>query len=424
MSTDARESQRNRHGDTERSDSRQRDISAEELDHRNSPAHHPLDVSRISGDNRTPARQLWKDAELLAQAERIGGIGTWELDIASRQMILSDNLCNLLGYPPGKRILEHEYWEFVHPADREDASQIVALAVRACSPYEYIARMRVVDGTVRSHFMTGLPLSNENGKVEKVIGLYRDVTNETHSKDELHKLTQQLMRARDDERRHMARELHESAGQTLAALKMTLARLEDEIPSDCEKGHALLRSSRELADAAVREVRTVSYLMHPPMLDEAGLYSALRWYARGFAERSQIRVDVDISEDFGRHSQEIETTIFRVVQEALTNVHRYSGSRTAAISVKRERESICVVIQDAGCGIPLTGSPGYGRITPGVGIAGMRERVLELEGSFHVDSVPGKGTTIRTVLPLKAGGGAMAKGSAPTKPRRSAQTNA
>ena len=377
-----------------------------------------------SADNRTYAGQLWKQAELLAQAEKIGNLGTWDLDVTSRQLVLSENLCDLLGYPHGTQIHEDQYWGLVHPDDREDARQAVALAVLAGRHYEYVARLCTVDGTVRCHLMSGLPISGKSGKVERVIGLYRDVTNEVHSEDELHKLSQQLMRARDDERRHVARELHESAGQTLAALKMTLARIEEELPADCETAHALLRSSREMADAAVREVRTVSYLMHPPMLDEAGLYSALRWYARGFAERSQIRVDVDISEDLGRHSQEIETTIFRVVQEALTNVHRYSGSRTAAISVRHDRESISVVIQDTGCGIPLVGPTGHDRMAPGVGIAGMRERVMELEGTFQVESVPGQGTTIRTILPLRANTRSTAKVSAQRQLRRSAQLNA
>jgi signal transduction histidine kinase len=232
--------------------------------------------------------------------------------------------------------------------------------------------------------------------------VYRDITDEARADDEMRKLSQQLMHARDAERRHMARELHESAGQSLAALKMNLARLDEELPENCEKARDLIRSSRELADAAACEVRTISYLMHPPMLDEAGLNSALRWFARGFSERSKIRVDVEIAEDFGRQPQEIETTIFRVVQEALTNVHRYSGSRTASIRLRRDTESICVEIQDAGCGIQFTGSPGQEQISPGVGIAGMRERIKDLEGTFQIESAPGRGTTIRTVLPLIA----------------------
>ena len=133
----------------------------------------------------------------------------------------------------------------------------------------------------------------------------------------------------------MARELHESAGQSLAALKMSLSRLYESLPKNKRLAQTLLRSSVELADAAVREVRTVSYLMHPPLLDEAGLGPALRWYARGFAERSKIAVTVDIADDFGRASQDVEMTVFRVVQEALTNVHRYSGSSTACIRVTR-----------------------------------------------------------------------------------------
>src|ERR1700722_4255684 len=199
--------------------------------------------SESSADNRTYAGQLWKQAELLAQAEKIGNLGTWEFDVTSRRLVLSENLCNLLGYPHGTQIHEEEYWDLVHPDDREDARQVAALGVLAGRHYEYVARLRSVDRTVHYHLMSGLPISGKNGKVERVIGLYRDVTNEVHSEDELHKLSQQLMRARDDERRHVARELHESAGQTLAGLKMTLARIEEELPTDCETAHALLRSS-------------------------------------------------------------------------------------------------------------------------------------------------------------------------------------
>jgi len=343
-----------------------------------------------------------QQAQLLALVEKIGGLGIWEIDPASRKLTFSDNLCKLLGYPPGTTFKDHEYWTMVHPVDRDEARLISALAIHARSPYEYAARIYATDRSVHWHIMSGLPITDDNGKLERIIGVYRDITDEARADDEMRKLSQQLMHARDAERRHMARELHESAGQSLAALKMNLARLDEELPENCEKARDLIRSSRELADAAVREVRTISYLMHPPMLDEAGLNSALRWFARGFSERSKIRVDVEIAEDFGRQPQEIETTIFRVVQEALTNVHRYSGSRTASIRLRRDTESICVEIQDAGCGIQFTGSPGQEQISPGVGIAGMRERIKELEGTFQIESAPGRGTTIRTVLPLIA----------------------
>ncbi len=349
---------------------------------------------------------------MLALFEKLGGLGTWEIDLASQTLTFSDNLCKLLGYPPGSHFKPDDYWSMVHPVDRDEVRQIATLALHARAPYEYAARIYATDRSVRWHIISARPLTGDNGKLERIIGVYRDITDEARADDEMRKLSQQLMHARDAERRHMARELHESAGQTLAALKMNLARLDEELPANCEKGREFIQSSRELADSAVREVRTISYLMHPPMLDESGLNSALRWFARGFSERSKIRVDVEIAEDFGRQSQEIETTIFRVVQEALTNVHRYSGSRTASIRLRRDSESICVEIQDAGCGIYFSGASGQQQISPGVGIAAMRERIKELEGTFQIESAPGQGTTIRTVLPLIAAHNASVPNSA------------
>ena len=409
MSTGARNTQEDLDDDCSDDSAQPRPPTPSERVADNSGAH-KLDNSShlylVEGSARSNDAQLLRTEQLLALAEKSGGLGTWEIEIPSRKLTPSDNLCKLLGYPPGTQFQDDEYWAMIHPVDREDAWQIATLALHACAPFEFAARIYTAERSVRWHIMSGLPLNGESGKLERVIGVFRDITDQARTEEEMHKLSQQLMRARDDERRHMARELHESAGQTLAALKMNLARLDEELPEDCDKGREVLRSTRELADAAVREVRTISYLMHPPMLDEAGLHSALRWLARGFSERSKIRVDLEITEDFGRQSQEIETTIFRVVQEALTNIHRYSGSRTASIRLARNPESVSVEIEDAGCGIVPLESPGQRQASPGVGIAGMRERITELEGTFQIESAPGRGTIIRIVLPLIAEHGA------------------
>jgi signal transduction histidine kinase len=181
---------------------------------------------------------------------------------------------------------------------------------------------------------------------------------------------------------------------------MTLGRLRDVLREDDEAARDLLQASVQLAEDAVREVRVVSYLMHPPMLDEGGLALALRWYARGFSERSDIQSEVEVPDDFGRYPQEIETTIFRIVQEALTNVHRYSGSRTVTIRLAREEGQIRAEVQDEGCGLALP-TRAKGREAPlGVGIAGMRERVKQLHGVFEIESAPGRGTTVRAVFPI------------------------
>ena len=217
--------------------------------------------------------------------------------------------------------------------------------------------------------------------------------------ESLHRLMQELMRARDEERRHIARELHESAGQTLAALKMTLGRLRRFIPQD-EVASELVCNALSLVEDAVREIRTISYLMHPPMLDEAGLTSALRWYARGFSDRSGISVQVDIPKNFGRLGREIETALFRLVQEGLTNVHRYSGSRTANVRLAWKQGAVCAEVSDAGCGLPLPSRRGSALESSGVGLAGMRERVAQLNGTFEIESAPGRGTRIRAIVPV------------------------
>ncbi len=140
--------------------------------------------------------------------------------------------------------------------------------------------------------------------------------------------------------------------------------------------------------------------MHPSTLDEAGLEPALRWYARGFSERIGIQVRVEVAEATGRYAREIEMTIFRLVQEALTNVYRYSGSPTAIICIARENEHIRAEVQDEGCGLKSPATNADRCLVPGVGITGMRERVERLKGTFEIESVPGRGTTVRAVLPL------------------------
>ncbi|HXX45182.1 MAG TPA: sensor histidine kinase [Candidatus Acidoferrales bacterium] len=207
------------------------------------------------------------------------------------------------------------------------------------------------------------------------------------------------MRTQDDERRHIARELHETAGQSLAAMKMTLGRLRDTMKDVDDLAHALLKSATELAETAAREVRTVSYLMHPPMLDEAGLGPALRWYARGFSERSGISVRTEIPEALPRQPQEVETTIFRIVQEALTNVHRYSGSATAQIRVWCRNGDIHAEVRDNGRGFVEKHRTWREAEALGVGIAGMRERVAQLRGQFELHSTLGEGTMVHVALP-------------------------
>lgn len=338
---------------------------------------------------------------LLAQAEQIADFGTWEFDVNSRSGTLSAHLAQMLDVPSGT-LSEVDYCQKVHPDDRSHVLQAVSAAVGERKPFQYVARYFPPTGGIRHHFVRGIPSIGKDGQVRSIVGITLDFSDQTHAETELHRLSQKLLRARDEERRTVARELHESTSQTLAAIKMSLGRLREALSEGDDALHGLLQSSVALTEEAIREVRTLSYLMHPPMLDEAGLRSALRWYAKGFSERSGISVQVDIPEDFGRYGQQLETTIFRIVQEALTNVHRYSGSRSATIQLSRDDVFICAIVKDEGCGLPGPGLVNR-RIPPGVGIVGMRERVKQLSGRFEIESAPGKGTTVRVALPIENG---------------------
>ena len=218
------------------------------------------------------------------------------------------------------------------------------------------------------------------------------------AKDSLRDLTGQLLQVQDDERRRIARELHDSAGQTLAALSMNLATMES-AGVNTDRAAKGLTDSRLLVDALTKEIRTLSYLLHPPLLDETGLGSALRWYVSGFSERGKIRVDLELEENFGRLSRELETSIFRLIQESLTNIHRHSGSASARIRLVRSETQVELEIVDKGKGIPPEKQRELATAKAGVGMRGMQERVRQLGGTFTITS-NGKGTSVAVVFPL------------------------
>jgi signal transduction histidine kinase len=292
-----------------------------------------------------------------------------------------------------------DYWRRLHPKDRERAEDIWLRGIAQCKPYEYVARYVPTGGGTRVHLVRGMPFRGPDGRTARAIGVVQDITDQTEAEEKLHRLSQELLHARDEGDRRTAHALHAGAGQSLAALKMTLGALREELRNPNEASTQLLESAIQLADEAVRDVRTTSYSMHPHMLDEAGLGPALRCYAEGFARRSGIAVRLEVADDFGRLPRKIETGVFRIVQEALTNVHRYSGSRNATIRLCRENGNIRAEVRDEGCGI-VSAAPGMKWRSPaGVGIPGMRERTKQLNGVFELETEPGRGTTVRCVVP-------------------------
>ncbi|MBV9573700.1 MAG: sensor histidine kinase [Acidobacteriales bacterium] len=230
--------------------------------------------------------------------------------------------------------------------------------------------------------------------------LQQEVVDRKRAEDNLRELTGRLLSMRDDEQRRIARELHDSAGQILTAATMEVAIVSRESQKLSPQAAKAAAEVGNLLQDALREIRTLSHLLHPPLLDEAGLTSAVRWYAEGFAERSKIKVELDLAEDFGRLSRELETTIFRIIQESLTNIHRHSQSETARIRLQLSTDKVRVEIEDEGCGI---GAEELATLqtesSRGVGIRGMRERVRQMGGALEIASKP-QGTLIVATFPI------------------------
>lgn len=218
--------------------------------------------------------------------------------------------------------------------------------------------------------------------------------------EQLRELSNRLLRTQDDERRHIARELHDSAGQLVAALGMNLASMTQQ----AKKNPALaetLDDTQKLVQQLNKEIRTTSYLLHPPLLDENGLPQAIQWYMQGLMERGNLIIDLDISEDFGRLPADLELAIFRIVQESLTNIHRHSGSKTAKIHLSRTDRNILLEIQDKGKGISSEKLTAIRAQRTGVGITGMRERIRHFKGEMDIQS-NGSGAKIVVTFPIPA----------------------
>jgi two-component system, NarL family, sensor kinase len=227
----------------------------------------------------------------------------------------------------------------------------------------------------------------------------------TAAQSALRELSGKLLQAQDDERRRLARDLHDSTGQLLTAILLNLSVLMQDAASLPGDTQGRLSETVELANQAISEIRTMSYLLHPPMLDEAGLEMALQWYVEGFRNRSNIDVGLELPAEPHRLPREMELAVFRIVQECLTNIHRHSGSTTARIRFAIEGGMVVLVVKDAGRGLwPAAAAQGNGHLKhAGVGIRGMRERVRQLHGTIHFE--PGNpGTIVRVELPLTSAG--------------------
>jgi len=254
-------------------------------------------------------------------------------------------------------------------------------------------------GQVRHWLVNYFPVPEEHGAFTQLGVIAVDVTARRNAEEALRKLSGRLLGIQDQERRRIARELHDSLGQYLAGLKIAIEMLSNS-PGP-ERSQPLLAECSDILEKAITETRTLSHLLHPPLLDEAGFASAASWFVTGFSQRSGIPVSLELPDDIPRLSEAVEIALFRVLQESLTNVHRHSQAQSAEIKVETDAEQISIEVCDHGKGMPehiLEQLAGDGTKL-GVGLAGMRERIHELGGTFEVTS-EGRGTVVYASVPL------------------------
>jgi len=348
----------------------------EELEYRVKERTAALEQKTAELSEKAALLELTNDAILVKNSERL--ISYWN---RGAEMLYGWSKREALGQPahellltqfpiPPNEIEARDYWEGELRCVRRDGKSI----------------------TVTSRWNR---VKDKSGRAVGWLEINTDITGRKRMEDAARSLSARILTLQDDERRRIARGLHDSLGQYLAALKMNVHMLA------AGGENRLAAESLDIIDKCIAETRTVSHLLHPPLLDEAGFGSAARWYVDGFAQRSGIRVNLDLPRELARLSREAEIALFRALQEGLSNVHRHAGSTQVEIRLGAEQDCVRLEIKDNGRGIPAERLQGLneGAAEAGVGIAGMRERMRELGGSLEIES-DSSGTRLRVAIPV------------------------
>jgi PAS domain S-box-containing protein len=342
------------------------------------------------------------ERQLAQTCEFIGAI-LWRAEPETLQFTyVSPDAQTILGYWLERWTGETNFLKkHLFPDDSQRVIGVCEKIARDGRKRDFEFRMVSLSGQIL-WFHAAAEVVKQPGQPAELVGVMNDITDLKRAEERIRALSSRLMRLQDDERRKVSRELHDSLGQYLTSIKINLELVKRESTSIDEGHRALLQESAQTLERCVQEVRTVSYLLHPPLLDELGLLAALRWFAGGFAERSGIRVNLDVPQVFSRLSAEMELTLFRIVQESLTNVQRHSGSDTAWVTLSEYPDRAEVRITDTGGGVPaeIVEHIRQGKTIEGIGIRGMYERMRELGGRLEIESSP-TGTAVSAVLPLQ-----------------------
>jgi PAS domain S-box-containing protein len=352
-------------------------------------------------EQRRIAEQLERERAHLVEAQEVAKIGSWELELQTLNVIWSDQTHRIFETDPSRfHPTRPKFREFIHPEDRTKVDAVFEASLDKPSPCSVEYRIVMPDGRVKFLEERWQTRHDEHGKPVRVAGTCRDLSGSVRADEQLRRLTGELLRSQDAERRRIARDLHDSTGQNLVALATMLGQLRASMRVAERKSCDLLSECEELAGQCIHEVRTLSFSLHPPVLEQGGLGDAIRDYVDSFAKRSGLQVELELSPSVGRMSRDIELALFRVVQESLTNIQRHSGSRQAKIRLYRNSD-LTLEISDLGRGVSA-GVPrekDEPRFKAGVGIASMQERVNLIGGELEIDST-NQGTTVLVTIPL------------------------
>jgi PAS domain S-box-containing protein len=377
-------------------------------------------ASKIARDI-TPIRQIEQALRDSEQGMRFcleaANIGTWDWDIETGSVRWSENMERIHGQLPGSFGGNFEaFLKGIRSEDRQRVGDAVRQALEGDGKYSVEYRQVKADGSFGWMEAHGQVIYDSSNRPKSMMGVCRDISERKsseevlrdgheqlearvkertseldHAQERLRMLSARLLQMQDDERRRIARELHDTAGQILIALSLNLTPVEEELRKTNSGLVGQIGESLRLIEELSRDLRTMSHLLHPPLLDEAGLQSAVRWYVEGFAERSKIEVDLRLDPGLRRLPGELETAMFRIVQECLTNIHRHSGSSSASIVITGDTRNVTIEIRDQGKGMSMP-------IRAGVGIQGMGERVRQLGGHLEIESGSG-GTRVTAIFP-------------------------
>jgi PAS domain S-box-containing protein len=353
------------------------------------------EVQRCSAELEARVRERVIEWEKMAMIVAASADATISCDMNGRIVSWNQAAERIFGYIAEQML--GQTTERLTPADRREEAQVIRERVRRGERFDHFETVCVArNGELIDVAMSVFPLQDATGVVTGTCAVLRDVREQKDTLRQLRELSGRLLQVQDEERRRLARDLHDSTAQSLAALSVNLSLLSQhghQLPE--EKRGSLLADSLTLADGLGRALRTHAYLLHPPLLEECGLAAALRWLVEGFSLRSGIAVHLELPPQLERFDPQRELIIFRVVQESLANVHRHTRSPSATIRIEQKNDAIAVEIADQGGG----DSPESVE-RPGVGIGGMRERLAQVGGTFSISLHP-TGSLVRAQIPLQ-----------------------